>query len=131
ILSTLAGNRFEFYGGDGSPAKAGQLNEIIGVGVGAGTNVYATNDMPLEPDNHRVRVMDSSGKISTFAGSGVAGFSGDNGPAAAAQLHDPVGIAGDAFGNVFIADSSNNRIRKVDRFGAITTYAGSDRPGFF
>jgi sugar lactone lactonase YvrE len=131
VITTVAGNRFEFYGGDGGIAKAGQFNEIIGVGVGAGSNVYVTNDMPLEPDNHRVRRIDFAGNLSTFAGTGVAGFSGDGGAATTAQLTDPVGIVGDAFGNVFIADSTNNRVRKVDRFGTITTYAGTGAPGFF
>ncbi len=130
VISTVAGNRYEFYGGDGGIAKAGQFNEILGVGIGAGSNVYVTNDMPLEPDNHRVRRVDFAGNLSTFAGTGVGGFSGDGGPATAAQLKDAVGIAGDAFGNVYIADSTNNRIRKVDRFGTITTFAGTGVPAF-
>ena len=131
IISTVAGNRYEFYGGDGGIAQAGQLNEIVGVGVGAGINVYATNDMPLEPNNQRVRKIDSRGMISTFAGTGVPGYGGDTGLATNAQLQDAIGISGDAFGNVFIADSTNNRIRKVDRFGTITTYAGTGDSGFF
>jgi sugar lactone lactonase YvrE len=130
IIGTLAGNRFEFYGGDGSLARAGQFNEIIGVGVGAGINIYLTHDMVLEPNNQRVRSVNFAGIVSTFAGTGLPGFSGDNGPAVNAQLQDPVGITGDALGNVFIADSSNNRIRKVDRFGTITTYAGTGAGGF-
>jgi trimeric autotransporter adhesin len=131
VLTTIAGNRYEFYGGDGGTAKAAQFNEIIGVGVGAGSNVYVTNDMPLEPNNQRVRQINSAGTVSTLAGTGVPGFGGDDGPATAAQLQDPVGIVGDAFGNVFIADSTNNRVRKVDRFGTITTYAGTGSRGFF
>jgi trimeric autotransporter adhesin len=130
VISTVAGNRYEFYGGDGGIAQAGQFNEIIGVGIGAGINIYVTNDMPLEPNNQRVRRVDFVGNLSTFAGTGVPGFNGDNGPAITAQLQDPVGIVGDVFGNVFIADSTNNRIRKVDRFGTISTYAGTGASGF-
>ncbi len=130
VISTAAGNRYEFYGDDGGVAKAGQFNEILGVGVGAGSNVYVTNDMVLEPNNQRVRQVNFAGDLSTLAGTGIPGFSGDSALATAAQLQDPVGITGDALGNVFIADSTNNRIRKVDRFGTITTYAGNGASGF-
>ncbi len=67
--------------------------------------------------------------ISTVAGTGVGGFSGDGGPAAAAQLSEPVGLAFDAAGNLYIADFDNFRIRKVDTAGVISTFAGSAKPG--
>ena len=130
VMTTVGGNRYEFYGGDGGLARAGQFNQILGVGAGAGCNLYITADLSLDPDVHRVRRIDCAGNLTTLAGTGPGGYSGDGGPANAAQLKDPVDIVGDALGNVFIADSTNNRIRKVDRSGIITTFAGSGVSGF-
>src|SRR6185437_4821233 len=75
--------------------------------------------------NNVVRMVDAAGMIHTVAGNGTSGYSGDNGPATSAQLSSPEGIAVDSRGNLYIADASNNRIRKVDPTGVITTFAGS------
>src|SRR5260370_16607353 len=70
------------------------------------------------------------GIIQTVAGNGTSAFSGDNGAAASASLSEPFGVAVDASGNLYIADTSNHRIRKVDSFGTITTVAGNGTKGF-
>ena len=75
--------------------------------------------------NHRIRRVDSSGIITTIAGTGERGFSGDGGPAVEAQLDHPRGVAVDTAGNLYIADKSNHRIRRVDPSGTITTIAGT------
>ena len=80
--------------------------------------------------NHRIRKVSPSGLITTVAGNGVAGFSGDNGPAISASLNFPYGLAADAGGNIFIADASNHRIRKLNTNGTITTVAGNGIRGF-
>ena len=90
-------------------------------------NVYFT-----APFNHRVRKIDTHGKITTFAGTGKKGFSGDGGPARRARLHTPYGVAADQQGNVYIADYLNRRVRKVDPSGVITTFAGTgETPDIF
>jgi hypothetical protein len=82
--------------------------------------------------NNKVRVVNSSGIISTFAGTGSSGFSGDNGPAKSAQLKAPTGLGVDPSGDVFISDTGNQRIRRVlpDSVGTISTYAGTGAAGF-
>ena len=90
----------------------------------------------VSPSLNSVYKITSPGQISIYAGTGVAGFSGDGGPATSAELNFPVSIALDGQGNLFIADSSNNRIRRVDATtGQVTTYAGSGNQyngtGFF
>ena len=79
--------------------------------------------------NDRIRKMDASGTITTVAGTGELGFSGDGGPATSARLSRPNDVAVDGAGNLFIADSGNNRIRKVDATGTISTVAGTGRTG--
>ena len=117
-FSTVAGTGVEGYSGDGGPAVKAQLQYPASVVVDADGNLFFA-----EYFEHRIRRVDSSGTISTVAGIGVEGFSGDGGPAVEAQLHSPTGVAVDADGNLFIADSSNRRIRKVDPSGTITTFA--------
>ena len=80
--------------------------------------------------NSRVRKVTPGGTISTYAGTGTPGFAGDGGPATAAQLSFPQGVALDSAGNLYIADSNNNRIRKVTPGGTISTYAGTGLQGF-
>ncbi len=75
--------------------------------------------------NDRIRKVDTTGKITTIARTGESGFSGDGGPAAEAQLSDPTGVAMDGAGNLYIAERDNQRIRKVDSAGTITTIAGT------
>ena len=86
-------------------------------------NLYATSA------NSVVKIT-SSGAVSTFAGTSAAGFTGDGGPATAAQLYAPYGIHLDSSGNVYVADQANNRIRKINTQGVITTFAGSAQGGF-
>jgi len=180
IITTIAGNGVQGYGGDSGPATAANLNQPSGVTIAngslyiadcwnnairkvdlstgiittvAGTGVYgntgdggaaisATLRHPQDvkfdlsgntlyisdSDNNRIRVV-SNGIINGFAGTGTAGFFGDNGAAAAARFYSPHGLAVDASGNVYISDTGNNRIRKVTS-GIITTVAGSGTPGF-
>src|SRR5207244_3632773 len=83
-----------------------------------------------DPDNHRIRKVTPGGPISTYAGTGTEGFSGDGGPATAAHLDRPDGVALDSAGNLYIADLGNSRIRKVTPGGTISTYAGNVPQGF-
>ena len=102
-----------------------QLNIPQGVAVDADGNVYIA-----DRTNHRIRRVGLDGVITTFAGTGDGGFSGDGGPATQAHLSFPSRVAVDANGNVYIADARNNRIRRVDPEGVITTFAGTGVPGF-
>ena len=124
-ISTVAGDGTSGYGGDGGPATAAQLNRPTGVAVDGAGNLYIADS-----ENHRIRKVDAAGVISTVAGDGTRGFGGDGGPAVAAQLRSPEGVALDGAGNLYIADASNNRIRKVDAAGVITTVAGAGTRGY-
>ncbi len=119
IMTTVAGNGNFGYSGDGGPAKRAMLNFPTGVAVDPAGDVYIADQ-----DNHRIRKVTAAGIISTVAGNGTAGFSGDNGQATAAMLYYPSAVALDSNGNLYIADSSNARIRKVTPGGIITTVAG-------
>jgi len=109
IINTFAGNGSAGYGGDGDPATADSvaLQAPQCVRIDSIGNVYIADNF-----NDRIRKVDTSGIISTIAGNGTAGFSGDNGPATAAELNAPSGVAIDATGKVYIADNFNNRIRR-------------------
>ena len=122
VITTVAGNGTPGYGGDNGPATSAQLNVPEGVTVDAAGNLYIA-----DRDNNRVRKV-ANGVITTIAGNGTAGYSGDGGPAISAELNGPLGIAVDAAGNIYIADYYNNRIRKVSN-GAITTVAGGGSSG--
>jgi sugar lactone lactonase YvrE len=117
IITTLAGTGIEGYSGDGAAATSAQLDTPTGVAVDAAGNVYIADS-----HNHRIREV-SNGTITTLAGTGTPGFSGDGAAATAAQLSLPSGVAVDTTGNVYIADTNNHRIRKVSG-GNITTLAG-------
>ena len=127
IITTVAGSGEEGFSGDGGAATAAALSSPLGVAVDSIGNLFIT-----DRDNNRVRKVDAaSGIISTVAGSGEEGFSGDGGAATAAALSSPLGVAVDAIDNLFIADAGNVRIRKVDAAtGIITTVAGSGGFGF-
>ena len=125
VITTIAGTGEQGFGGDGSPAVDAQLNTPLGVAADSAGNVYFADLY-----NQRIRMVDSSGVITTIAGTGERGFGGDGGPAVDAQLNAPVGVATDGAGNLFIAERSNNRIRKVDSSGVITTIAGTGERGF-
>ena len=88
-------------------------------------NIYVPDQL-----NARVRKIDSSGNISTIAGNGLLSYSGDNGQASKAQLYGPQATATDRAGNVYVADTQNNRVRKVSPAGVITTFAGNGTAGF-
>ncbi len=128
-ISTIAGTGGRFghgYGGDGGPATEAKLRFPVGVAVDGSGNVYIADTL-----NSRVRKVEAgTGTISTIAGTGRFGYGGDGGPAAEAMLGHPEGVAVDASGNVFIADTVNFRIRKVDACtGAISTIAGTGMIG--
>jgi trimeric autotransporter adhesin len=148
VVSTIAGDGTSGFSGDNGPAGSAQLANPSGVALDAAGNLYFT-----DTGNQRVRKI-SNGVITTVAGNGTAGFSGDNGPATGAQLNLPpvlfppppaspffsdaqfpqfpqlpTGIAVDAAGNLYIVDSGNQSIRKISN-GVITTVAGNGTPGY-
>jgi len=127
VITTVAGDGTSSSLGDGGPATAAGLNTAFGVAVDASGDLFITEANP-----NRVRRVDhATGVITTVAGGGTAGFSGDGGPATAAALGVPGGVALDASGDVFIADTSNQRVRRVDHAtGVITTVAGDGTSGF-
>ena len=124
VISTVAGDGTRGYGGDGGPATAAQLNSPYGVALDGAGNLYIA-----DRDNRRIRKVDAAGVISTVAGDGTGGYGGDGGAAVAAQLLSPSGVALDGAGNLYIADTGNRRIRKVDAAGAISTVAGDGTHG--
>jgi sugar lactone lactonase YvrE len=124
-ISTIAGTGFAGVLGDGGPATMAQVNEPEGVAVGSSSNVYI-----VDYGNSKIREIDASGTISTIAGTGSIGYSGDGGLATAASLNQPTGVAVDSAGIVYIADNQNCRIRRVDTSGIITTFAGTGTSGF-
>ena len=140
-IQTVAGNMQNYqqfgYSGDGGPATAAQLYNPRAIGFGKNGDVFIADAL-----NERIRKIDANGVISTFAGSGPVdangqlqngstptGNNGDGGPATSAVFNQPHGVAADSKGNVYIADSSNHRLRKVDAAsGTITTIAGTGDP---
>lgn len=124
-ITTWAGNGSQGFGGDGGAATGASLDSPSGVAVDLQRNVYVA-----DTGNHRIRKITPTGIISTFAGTGVAGFSGDGDPASTAQLNMPTGIGVDGSGNVFIADTLNRRVRAVTPDGFIRTVAGNGMAGF-
>ena len=166
IITTVAGNNFSGYSGDGGPASSAQLNGVYGVAIDAAGNLYigdggnsvirkvdaggtittmtpAANvsfgtDIASSPDgkvyvasaHDTVRRYDQAGNEFDFAGTGSGSYSGDGGPAVNATLSLPSAVAVDSSGNVYIADTRNNVIRKVDTLGIITTVAGNGVAGF-
>jgi len=125
VISTVAGNGTQGSGGDGGAAISAQLSHLYGVAVDAAGDLFIADTY-----NNRVRKVTPSGVISTVAGNGIQGYSGDGGAATSAQLYYPYSVAVDAAGNLFIADFENNRIRKVTPGGVISTVAGNGTAGF-
>ncbi len=119
IITTVVGNGIGDYSGDDEPAIKASLNLPSDVACDKEGNLYIS-----DRSNHSIRKVDPHGIITTFAGMGVPSFRGDKGPAKLAFLKFPFGITLDKQGNLFIADRGNNRIRKVDGQGIITTVAG-------
>ena len=122
IITTVAGTGAQGFAGDGGSATAALLDSPSGVAVDASGTVYIADSR-----NHRIRVV-SNGIITTLAGTGVAGFGGDNGLAFAAQLNLPTSLSLDPTGNLLIADTNNHRIRRISS-GQITTVAGTGEQG--
>jgi uncharacterized protein (TIGR03437 family) len=125
LIKVAAGGNGEGFSGDGGPATAAQLNAPLALATDAAGNLYIA-----DTGNSRIRKVSTSGIITTVAGNGAAGFSGDSGPATLAQLATPNALALDSAGNLYIADSYNLRIRKVDVSGTITTVAGNGQGKF-
>jgi len=124
-ITTVAGNGEIGYSGDGGPATNARLSRPTGIVVLSDGTLYIA-----DPGNHTVRKVTPDGIITTVAGTGSAGFSGDGGPAANAALNQPMAVAMSVDGKLFIADSGNNRVRQVDPNGIITTVAGAGKQGF-
>jgi len=123
IITTIAGGGASGYGGDGGPATLASFYQPTGIAVDHSGNVYVADNL-----NYRVRKINTSGIITTIAGTGISGYNGDNIPATSAQLYAPFDVAVDSLGNVFIGDFSDGRVRKVDPSGIITTVAGNGTP---
>lgn len=124
-IQTIAGNGSQSFSGDGGPAIGASLNIEVDVSADHSGNLFIADQF-----NHRIRKIASNGTISTVAGTGAAGFSGDGGPAVKAQINTPTGVFVDGAGNLYIADVGNQRIRKVSTSGKITTLAGNGSKGF-
>ncbi len=127
VLTTVAGGTLGFSG-DGGPATKAALYFPSGVAIDSAGNIYFA-----DKGNNRVRKVDTKGVITTFAGTGTAGYSGDGGPATSAKLGLNLtaafqGVAVDSAGDVYIADPANNRIRMVNPAGIIGTFAGNGGP---
>ena len=124
-ITTLAGNGTNGAAGDGGPATAAQLSSPHAIALTADGGVLIA-----DTGNHRIRRVSPGGIITTVAGAGTNGFSGDGGAATAAQLSSPQGVASTADGGFLIGDSSNNRVRRVTPGGIIATVAGTGTGGF-
>jgi uncharacterized protein (TIGR03437 family) len=122
--SVVAGNQVDGYSGDGQAATTAMISDPTGLAVDTSGNLYITDD-----NNARIRKVSSTGIISTIAGNGKFGYSGDGGPALSAGM-DPIDVAVDGSSNLYVADFTNNRIRKVTPDGKITTVAGNGMPGY-
>jgi sugar lactone lactonase YvrE len=120
----VAGMGIPGYGGDGGPATAALLKSPSGLALDRAGGLYIADQ-----NNHRVRRVDPTGRITTVAGTGIASFGGDGGPATAAHLWLPESVTVDASGSLYIADYFNARVRRVDsRTGIIATVAGNGTP---
>jgi sugar lactone lactonase YvrE len=125
VITTVAGTGKPGYGGDSGPATLALLDAPAGIAVGLGDSVFVA-----DTGSNRVRMISADGTISTIAGTGEAGYAGDGGMANQAVLNSPQGLAVDAEGNLYVADSFNDRVRKIDLQGVITTIAGDGVPGY-
>jgi PKD repeat protein len=125
IITTVAGNGTAGFLGDGGAATAAELHSAYGTCFDAAGNLYIADAL-----NNRIRVVNTAGIISTYAGTGTAGYSGDGGQATAAKLSRPTDLACDAAGNLYISDEVNNVVRKITTTGIISTYGGTGVSGY-
>lgn len=125
VIYTIAGNGVAGFGGDNAGVATCMLDHPFSVAANSAGDVFIADRL-----NHRIRKIDVSGIVTTIAGNGSAGYNGDNIAATGAQLNDPNGIALDAAGSVYVADRQNNRVRRIDTSGLITTVAGTGTNGF-
>ena len=125
IITTIAGNGIFGFSGDGGTASAAELNGPMGIFMDGSGNIYVA-----DIGNSRVREINTNGIINTIAGNGTYGFSGDGGAATAAAFEDIAGICGDVSGNIYLADEFNNRVRKINTSGIISTIAGCGARGY-
>ncbi len=124
-ITTIAGNGTAAYSGDNGPAANSQFNLPTGIAVDSAGNIYIADTV-----NNRVRkIVASNANITTIAGTGTAGYTGDKGQAASAELNRPSGVAVDGSGNLYIADTANHVIRMVTSGGVISTFAGNNQAG--
>jgi len=120
---TVAGTGARAFSGDGGPAATSSLVRPLALAIGPAGEIYIA-------EGNRIREVKKDGRIATLAGTGTAGYGGDGGPGAQAHLYMPQGLAVDSTGNVYIADTLNNRVRRVDVVGTITTVAGTGEAGY-
>ena len=127
VITTVAGNGTAGYSGDGGAATSAELKGPTGVAIDSAGDIYIADQA-----NNRVReVAAATGMITTVAGNGTAGYSGDNGAATSAEMYSPTDLTFDSAGNLYISDDANNRIRKVTlTTGVITTVAGDGTGGY-
>ena len=126
VITLIGGNGTAGYSGDSGPATAAELSNPDGLVIDTSGNIYVA-----EYGNNTIRKITPSGIITTYAGNGTPGYSGDGGPASAAKLSAPVKLAIDNVGNIYVADHGNNVIRKITPAGIISTFAGTGTAGFY
>ncbi len=119
-ITNFAGNGSAGYSGDSGPATQAQINRVVGLASDASGNIYLADQ-----NNNVVRKVDTSGIITTFAGTGASGFAGDGGPATQAMLNGPLGVCVAPSGVIYVNDQGNHRVRAISTTGTITTVAGS------
>src|ERR1700689_1324655 len=120
-ISTIAGSSSI---GDGGPAVSAQIGNIQGVAIDHSGVLYFS-----DTDHNLIRRIDAKGIVTTIAGTGAAGYAGDGGPATAAEINLPYGLAVDLAGNLYFADLGNNRVRRIAPDGSITTTVGTGFKG--
>ena len=127
IIEDFAGTGTEAFSGDGGPATAAEFSRVLGLALDRSGNLYIG-----DWDNGRIRKVDvATGIVTTVAGNGTTGFSGDGGPATAAQINKTTAICFDSCGNMYFSDENNQRVRRIDaNTGIITTIAGNGTAGF-